>query len=77
VSARKTGWGYVVDQDSPQELATAIVKVVTDDTLSAKLVQGALNEARSRNASYHAQRLQEWVLMDSRVLTDARQPSTA
>ena len=73
VSARKTGWGYVVDQDSPQELATAIVKVVTDDTLSAKLVQGALNEARSRNASYHAQRLQEWVLMDSRVLTDARQ----
>jgi glycosyltransferase involved in cell wall biosynthesis len=66
VSARKTGWAHVVDRDSPQALADAIVRVVTDETLAARLVQGALHEARARRASDHARRLREWVAADSK-----------
>lgn len=65
-SARKNGWGYVVTQDSPLALASAIMKVVTDESLAAKLVQAALKEARSRSAKVHAERLQDWVLKDAR-----------
>ena len=65
-SARKHGWGYVVTEDTPAALAAAIVKVTTDGTLAAGLVSGALQEARSRSARHHAERLQEWVLTDTR-----------
>jgi glycosyltransferase involved in cell wall biosynthesis len=70
VSARKTGWAHVVDRDSPQALADAIVRVVTDQALSAQLVQGALTEARARRASGHARRLWEWVVSDSKESDD-------
>jgi glycosyltransferase involved in cell wall biosynthesis len=63
-SARKTGWGYVVTEDSPAALAAAIEKVSADENLVAGLVRGALEEARSRNAKRHAERLWEWVLAD-------------
>jgi glycosyltransferase involved in cell wall biosynthesis len=65
-SARKQGWGYVVTEDSPLALAAAIVKVTTDENLAAELVHRALQEAHSRNARHHAQRLREWVLTDTR-----------
>jgi glycosyltransferase involved in cell wall biosynthesis len=65
-SARKNGWGYVVTEDSPLALAAAIVRVTTDETLAARLVRAALREAQSRSASYHAKRLREWVLADTR-----------
>jgi glycosyltransferase involved in cell wall biosynthesis len=64
-SARKNGWGYVVSQDSPAELAAAIVKVSTDQQLAKCLVQGALKEARERSAKRYAQQLREWVLTDA------------
>ena len=64
-SARKHGWGYVVTEDTPAALAAAIVKVTTDGPLAAGLVSGALQEARSRSARHHAERLQEWVLTDT------------
>jgi glycosyltransferase involved in cell wall biosynthesis len=63
-SARKNGWGYVVTEDSPAALAAAIERVITDENLAAGLVRGALQEARSRNATPHAERLREWVLAD-------------
>jgi len=63
-SARKNGWGYVVTEDSPIALAAAIEKVITDENLGAELVRGALQEARSRDATRQAERLQEWVLAD-------------
>jgi glycosyltransferase involved in cell wall biosynthesis len=63
-SARKNGWGYVVTEDSPAALAAAIERVITDENLAAGLVGGALQEARSRNAKRHAERLREWVLAD-------------
>jgi glycosyltransferase involved in cell wall biosynthesis len=69
VSARQHGWGYVVTEDSPAALATALVQVATDEHLAAELVRKAFQEARSRDARYHAERLREW------VLTDARQSS--
>jgi glycosyltransferase involved in cell wall biosynthesis len=65
-SARKHGWGYVVTEDSPAALATALVKVATDEHLAAELVRRAFQEARSRDARHHAERLQEWVLTDAR-----------
>jgi glycosyltransferase involved in cell wall biosynthesis len=63
-SARENGWGYVVTEDSPAALAAAIERVIADENLAAGLVRGALQEARSRTAKTHAQRLFEWVLED-------------
>jgi glycosyltransferase involved in cell wall biosynthesis len=65
VSARKHGWGYTVTEDSPAALAAAIEKVIRNENLAARLVQGALQEAQSRRAKSHARRLLEWVLSDS------------
>jgi glycosyltransferase involved in cell wall biosynthesis len=65
ISAIKHGWGYVVTEDSPVALAAAIEKVVRDEKLAARLVHGALQEARSRSATRHAGRLREWVLSDA------------
>jgi glycosyltransferase involved in cell wall biosynthesis len=64
-SARKGGWGYPVTKDSPAALAAAIEKVVGDEVLAARLVHGALQEARSRSATRYAGRLLEWVLSDA------------
>lgn len=66
-SARKNGWAYVVTEDSPAALAEAIMKVVTKEGLAAGLVRGALQEAYSRSARRHAERLHEWVLEDTRT----------
>jgi glycosyltransferase involved in cell wall biosynthesis len=65
-SARKNGWGYVVDEDSPLALAAGIMKVITDVQLSSGLVKSALREARSRSSDRHAARLLEWVRGDER-----------
>jgi glycosyltransferase involved in cell wall biosynthesis len=64
-SAGKNGWGYVVTEDSPAALAAAIERVITDKNLAARLVHGALQEARSRSATRYAERLREWVLADA------------
>jgi glycosyltransferase involved in cell wall biosynthesis len=66
-SARKNGWAYVVTEDSPAAVAEAIMKVVTKEDLAAGLVRGALQEAYSRSARRHAERLHEWVLEDTRT----------
>jgi len=66
-SARKNGWAYVVTEDSPAALAEAIMKVVTKEDLAAGLVRAALQEAYSRSARRHAERLHEWVLEDTRT----------
>jgi glycosyltransferase involved in cell wall biosynthesis len=65
ISASKHGWAYVVTEDSPAALAAAIEKVVRDEVLAARLVHGALQEARSRSAAHHAARLLEWVRADT------------
>jgi len=65
-SARKNGWGYVVTEDSPGALASAIVKVVTDEQLAAALVHSAYREAKARKATCHAGQLREWVFQDAR-----------
>jgi glycosyltransferase involved in cell wall biosynthesis len=65
ISARKHGWGFPVTEDSPAALASAIEKVVRDETLAARLVHGALQEAQSRSAKSQARRLLEWVLTDA------------
>lgn len=66
-SAKKNGWGYVVTEDSPTALASAIITVVQDSNLSAQLVENAFREARSRHAKYQAQHLHHWVEIDSEI----------
>lgn len=66
-SARKSGWGHVVTQDSPVALADAIVKVVEDARLAERLVEAALHEARARNANTYAARLARWISEDVRL----------
>jgi glycosyltransferase involved in cell wall biosynthesis len=63
-SAREGGWGLTVDKDSPEALADAVMRVMEDDDLATGLVAGALEEARRRDARFHAQRLYEWVAED-------------
>jgi glycosyltransferase involved in cell wall biosynthesis len=60
-SARSRGWAYTVTEDSPEALAKAIVEIVDNPTLAARLVEGALGEARSRLAKQHAHRLGQWI----------------
>lgn len=65
-SARKNGWGYVVNEDNPAALAAALIMVASDEKLAARLVAGARREAENRRAIHHAARLREWVLTDTR-----------
>ena len=37
LSARKNGWGYVANEDSPLALAAAIMRLITDDALSRQV----------------------------------------
>jgi glycosyltransferase involved in cell wall biosynthesis len=60
-SAREGGWGLTVEEDTPEALADAVMRVMEDDELAAGLVAGALEEARRRDARVHAQRLYQWV----------------
>jgi glycosyltransferase involved in cell wall biosynthesis len=72
ISASNRGWAYPVTADSPAALAAAIEKVIRNETLAARLVHGALQEARSRRAKYHARMLLEWVLSDTNKCSDSR-----
>jgi glycosyltransferase involved in cell wall biosynthesis len=64
-SARQNQWGWVVDQDDPRALADGIKRLLDDESLCAKLVDGALAEARRREATIYARQLHEWVVEDS------------
>ncbi len=66
-SARQGGWGLVVDEDDPRALANGILNLLSDQALCARLVAGALLEARNRDARVHSRRLYDWVLEDSGV----------
>jgi glycosyltransferase involved in cell wall biosynthesis len=67
-SAKQGAWAMVVDQDDPKAIADALRRILEDEELAARLVQGALQEARRRDARVHARALHEWVLGDSRAL---------
>src|SRR5262245_26820793 len=64
-SARNGNWAYVVTEDNPVTLAKAIVEVIENDRLSSRLVQGALKEAKARNAKYFGEKLYQWVMADA------------
>ncbi len=64
-SARKHGWGLVVDRDDPQALADGIMKILTDEGLAKQLVSCALLEAGRRDARVFARQLHDWVVEDS------------
>lgn len=64
-SAREHGWGLVVDRDDPDALADAIRRCAEDEALAARLVAGALAEARRRASRAHAERLYAAVREDA------------
>ncbi len=64
ISAQKGGWGYVVDEDSPEKLADAILKMLEDEELCSGLVESAFREAQSRKASIFSNQLLQWVKED-------------
>lgn len=64
-SAQKFGWGLVVDKDDPQALAEGMRRLLEDEKLAAQLVQGALAEARRRDAEIVAAGLKALVDQDS------------
>lgn len=47
--ARARGWGFVVDERSPDVLAEAILALLKDDALRARLVDNATRTARTRH----------------------------
>ena len=65
ISARKGGWGYVVDEDSPEKLAEGILKMLNDERLCKSLVENAYKEALTRNSEIFANKLYEWVKEDT------------
>lgn len=67
VSARKRGWGYVVDEDNPALIADAIKKMLEDERLCQKLVSHAYYEAKTRLASNYAEILYQWIDIDTKA----------
>jgi len=77
-SARSGGWGHVIDKDDPRALAEGIVRLATDESLASALVEGALAEARRREAVGYARELHRWVCDDaSGRRTEAVRPVAA
>jgi glycosyltransferase involved in cell wall biosynthesis len=64
-SARNGRWAHVVTEDSPVALAKAIVEVTKNDRLSSMLVQGALKEAKARDAKFFGEKLYQWIIADA------------
>jgi hypothetical protein len=60
----------VVDEDSPEKLAEAILRMLGDEQLCRGLVESAFREAESRKASIFSNQLHQW------VNEDVRTPST-
>jgi len=58
-SARKYGWGEVVDQPDPQLLAQAIDALLKDEPRQQALVAAAYEEARRRLSSNVARELRQ------------------
>ncbi|MCB0736891.1 MAG: glycosyltransferase [Bacteroidetes bacterium] len=57
-------WGYVVDEDSPQTLANAILEMASPNFDRNSLVNNALEEANRRRASKCANTIENWVRKD-------------
>jgi glycosyltransferase involved in cell wall biosynthesis len=58
-SARKYGWGEVVDEPDPKRLAVAIDRLMKDEDRQKSLVAAAYEEARRRLASNVVRELQQ------------------
>jgi glycosyltransferase involved in cell wall biosynthesis len=61
VSAKEDGWGFVVNEDSPEAIFAGITQLVKDKALASKIVDAAFEEANRRNASKYAQWLLDYV----------------
>lgn len=59
--ARSGDWGYIVDEDSSQKIADAIITICNDAELSNRLIINAFAEAERRRSSYCAGLVLNWV----------------
>lgn len=66
ISARKNGWAYVVDEDSPEALVKGMEDMLSNESLCATLVQNALKEAHNRLAEPFSKELYNFVVSDSK-----------
>jgi glycosyltransferase involved in cell wall biosynthesis len=57
VSARQSGWGYVVEKDDSKFLAEGINKLLNDTELRKNLVLNSFKEAKRRKSSLIAEKL--------------------
>lgn len=60
-SAENKGWAHCVIKDDHQFLAEEIIKLANNSEMARKLVSAALEEAKSRSAVLHADRLLKFV----------------
>jgi glycosyltransferase involved in cell wall biosynthesis len=63
-SARKNGWGYVVNEDSEEDFNLAVMKIMNDTSLQKSLIERAFEEATRRKASNEATKVLNWVEED-------------
>ena len=59
IDAKKSRWGFVVEEDSAMILADTFQKLSEDINLRDRVLTGAKEEIQRRNPNFHAQRLFE------------------
>ena len=63
-SARKDGWGVVVDSEDEKNLASKIEELTKNEAMQNQIVQKAIIEAHKRKASKQSEKLFAWVKAD-------------
>ena len=66
-SAKAGGWGHVVENDSAEELAQAILIMTSNNFNKTEMVDYAFKEANKRRASISANIIEVWVNEDAQL----------
>jgi glycosyltransferase involved in cell wall biosynthesis len=61
ISAKKGGWGYVLDIDSPEAIAKGLIELAENGEMATTIVENARAEALNRNATIYAEELYKYV----------------
>jgi glycosyltransferase involved in cell wall biosynthesis len=64
ILAKKDGWGYVVDNDSEDDLNNAVKTIINDLDLQRILVENGYKAAEKRRASVESNKVFNWVMED-------------
>ena len=61
ISATKNGWGLVINDDNPKNIAGSLIDILYGDKNIKQIVKNAYKEANQRRSSIHATRLLAFV----------------